>query len=303
MRNMTAGHDVMTPSNTAEVLKLACLNAHVDDQGAQLMRIGSNAVYMLPRRVVARLSRGAVGRSESTRAVEVALWLASVGFPAVRALDVPQPVEVGEWTVTFWHSLSDDGDHYGTTAETAELLRGLHQLEAPASLVLPSLRPFGVAAQRIQDSAAISPADREFLAERLTELEEGFEELDFALPQGVIHGDANVGNVLRDHSGRATLIDLDGFSIGPREWDLALTAVYFESFGWHTREEYEEFVSVYGFDVMKWSGYPVMRNVRELLMTIWLCHKVGEDDRTAGEARKRLSALRKGTSRKDWSPF
>lgn len=26
-------------------------------------------------------------------------------------------------------------------------------------------------------------------------------------------------------------IDLDGFAIGPREWDLALTAIYYDSFG------------------------------------------------------------------------
>lgn len=47
------------------------------------------------------------------------------------------------------------------------------------------------------------------------------------------------------------LIDLDGFAIGPREWDLVLTAIYYDCFGWHTREEYEEFVRVYGFDVMQ----------------------------------------------------
>jgi aminoglycoside phosphotransferase (APT) family kinase protein len=71
------------------------------------------------------------------------------------------------------------------------------------------------------------------------------------LPQGVIHGDANVGNVLHDSDGNAVVIDLDGFAIGPHEWDLALTAIYYDSFGWHTREEYETFVCVYGFDIMK----------------------------------------------------
>jgi aminoglycoside phosphotransferase (APT) family kinase protein len=65
-------------------------------------------------------------------------------------------------------------------------------------------------------------------------------------PDDLIHGDAGVGNVLHDYRGNPMVIDLDGFAVGPREWDLALTAIYYDSFGWHTREEYEDFVRVYG---------------------------------------------------------
>jgi len=28
--------------------------------------------------------------------------------------------------------------------------------------------------------------------------------------------------------------------------------VYFERFGWHTREEYDAFLRIYGVDVMAW---------------------------------------------------
>ena len=72
-----------------------------------------------------------------------------------------------------------------------------------------------------------------------------------------------MGNVQVDHHGNPAVIDLDEFATGPREWDLALTAMSYDSFGWHTREEYEDFVRVYGFDIMAWPGYPVMREVRE----------------------------------------
>ena len=130
-----------------------------------------------------------------------------------------------------------------------------------------------------------------------------YSKLEFVLPQGVIHGDANVGNVLRDSHGNPVVIDLDGFAIGPREWDLALTAIYYDSFGWHTREEYETFVRVYGFDIMKWPGYPVMRAVREFLMVTWVIQKAGESPRVAAEARKRIAALRTGASRGDWEPY
>jgi aminoglycoside phosphotransferase (APT) family kinase protein len=123
------------------------------------------------------------------------------------------------------------------------------------------------------------------------------------LPHGVIHGDAGIGNVLRDDQGNPVVIDLDGFAIGPREWDLALTAIYYDSFGWHTREEYETFVRVYGFDITQWPGYPVMRAVREFLMVTWVIQKAAESQQTAAEASKRIKALRTGASRRDWEPY
>ena len=111
----------------------------------------------------------------------------------------------------------------------------------------------------------------------------------------MIHGDASVGNVIRDASGQAVLIDLDGFAIGPREWDLVLTAMYYDGFGWHAQAEYEQFVEVYGFDVMKWPGYWCSR-VRQFLMVTWLSQKGADDERAAAEVRKRIASLRSGGS-------
>ena len=183
------------------------------------------------------------------------------------------------------------------------ILARLHQLTAPEDLHLPPLAPFANAAQRIDANTWLTPGDRSFLTATLATLQDAYENLEFVLPQGVIHGDASVGNVLRDTHGTPVLIDLDGFAIGPREWDLALTAIYYDSFGWHTRDEYEEFARVYGFDVMQWPGYPVMRSVREFLMVTWVIQKAAESDQAAAEARKRISALRTGASRRDWQPY
>ncbi|RAY16592.1 aminoglycoside phosphotransferase family protein [Actinomadura craniellae] len=267
------------------------------------MRLGSNAVYRLAAPVVARISRTGANVQEAHRAIGVARWLESVSYPAVRALSLDQPVIVDDRCVTFWEALSDNGDEYASVRETAEVLAQLHALTLPPNLELPPLSPFEKADRRIQSSTKLSPADRDFLTEKLTELKASYSALSFSLPQGAIHGDANVGNVLRDRHGKATLIDLDGFTVGPREWDLALTAIYYDRFGWHTREEYETFTEVYGFDIMKWTGYPVMRDVREFLMVTWISQKSGESEQTATEARKRISALRTGASRKDWHPY
>ena len=60
---------------------------------------------------------------------------------------------------------------------------------------------------------------------------------------------------------------------------------------------------MYGFDIMGWPGYPVMRSVREFLMVTWVIQKAPESKEAAAEARKRISALRTGTIRKDWHPY
>ena len=117
------------------------------------------------------------------------------------------------------------------------------------------------------------------------------------------HGDASVGNALLDWNGQPVMIDLDNFAIGHREWDLILTAVYYDSFGWHSAGEYQEFTRTYGFDIMKWSGYSTLKELSEFLMVTWVITKADESRRVANEANKRIEAIRAGASRKDWAPL
>jgi thiamine kinase-like enzyme len=290
-------------NGSQEALKQACATAGLDPDDARLLRLGSNAVYRLKDPIVARVSRPGADIDHARRTVAVARWLESVGYPAVRAVDVDQPAVADGYVVTFWRAISDDGDQYASTPEIASVLARLHRLVAPEELHLPPLAPFANAAHRIDANTWLSPSDRSFLTGTLAKMRDAYKNLEFALPQGVIHGDAGVGNVLRDSHGNPVVIDLDGFAIGPREWDLALTAIYYDSFGWHTREEYQEFARVYGFDIMRWPGYPAMRSIREFLMVTWVIQKAAESDQAAAEARKRISALRTGASREDWQPY
>jgi aminoglycoside phosphotransferase (APT) family kinase protein len=290
-------------NDSRNALEQACVAAGVDADGARLLRIGSNAVYRLKPPVIVRVSRPGADADQVRRTVAVARWLESVDYPSVRAADVDQPVTVDGHLVTFWEAVSDDGDHYASTAEVAEVLVKLHSLTAPDDLHLPALAPFANAPRRIETNTWLNPEDRAFLITMLARMRAAYDGLEFTLPPGVTHGDANVGNVLRDRHGNPVVIDLDGFAIGPREWDLALTAIYYDSFGWHTRDEYENFVRVYGFDIMQWPGYPVMRAVREFLMVTWVIQKAAESAQAAAEAAKRIAALRTGASRKDWQPY
>jgi thiamine kinase-like enzyme len=101
---------------------------------------------------------------------------------------------------------------YGTVGELAVLLRLLHDLEPRPSLVLPELRPFARVDARI-DGADLAEDDRAYLRARVARQREQYAGLDFVLPAGPVHGDANIGNILRRQSdGAAVLIDLDGFA-------------------------------------------------------------------------------------------
>jgi aminoglycoside phosphotransferase len=271
----------------------------VDD--VRLLRLGENAVFRVGADVVARVARPHADERELRRLVEVARWLERKHLPAVRVLDVGQPVHADGLLVTFWASLGDDAP-YGTAPDLARLLRRLHQLHSPKGLPLPQLDVFGRAERRL-GTVPIDEADRGFLRARLAHLRDAFDDLVFELPVGHVHGDASVGNVLLDRAGVPTLIDLDGFAIGPREWDLVLTAAFYERFGWHTEAEYAAFVDAYGVDVMQWAGYPVLADVREFLMVTWIAQRADESQRLAEEVSRRVDALRTGASRRDWRPY
>jgi aminoglycoside phosphotransferase (APT) family kinase protein len=289
-------------AETRALLQEACASTGLSASGARLLRLGSNAVYRLADPVVARIARPDADPETARRTVAVARWLQSAAYPAVHAIDVDQPVFIDGHAVTFWEAVSD-GSEYATVAEVAETIAQLHKLSAPENLHLPKLEPFENAGNRITDSEWLTPGDRDYMTSELARLQGEYARLDFALAPGIIHGDANIGNVLEDEHGKPVVIDLDGFAIGPREWDLIQTALFFDHYGWHTREEYETFARVYGYDIMKWPGYPTLANIREFIQVTWIIQKAGESEKTAAEARKRVDALRSGASRKDWLPF
>ncbi|GAA3388112.1 phosphotransferase enzyme family protein [Cryptosporangium minutisporangium] len=289
-----------------EALTAATADLPYDPADAELVRLGSYAVFRLRGLpVIAR-----VGRSESLlpvarREVAVAEWLASAGIPAVRVLDLDleQPIVVNGRIVTLWESASDEVE-YGTPAELAELLRQLHALTPPASLDLPNLQPLGRATDRVDQADGLDEDQRGFLRDKAKELTEAYDGLEFALPIGVVHGDANVGNVFRDRNDRPLFGDLDGFAIGPREWDLLQTAMFFDRYGWHNEGEYRAFTDVYGFDMLAWPGYETLAQTKEFLMVTWMAQNAGHGDaKVDAELAKRIDSLRTGASRKDWAPF
>jgi hypothetical protein len=265
---------------------------------AELVTQGEIAVYDLRGLwMIARVAQSTDYLSDFTTEVAVARWLESAGFPAARlAGPADQPIVHDGRVLTFWAQVAEH-KYCGTVTELATLLRGLHDLDPPSSLVLPELRPFKGAQARLS-RAELPKDDREFLLNRLDALRDSYARLDFVLPRGPIHGSASVNSVLplMWDSQIHVLVDLDCFAVGPREWDLVLTAMYFERFGWHSDDEYLEFASGYGFDVMRWPGYTVLRNIRELMLLTWLALNPWNLREIHAEVSRRIADLRNGNA-------
>lgn len=292
----------LTHESATRTLEQVCKRTGLSPAGAELIRIGENAVFRLQEPVIVRIARTSRYADAAAKEVAVARWLESAGYPATRALAVEQPITVDGRVATVWESVSKR-EEYGDIHQVATLIRDLHNLALPDDLELPELDPFVRADTRLAKVRGVSDDDLEFLHAGLADARRKWSELEFELPRGPVHGDANIGNVIRAEDGHAVLIDLDGFATGPREWDLIQTAMFYDRFGWHTREEYETFVDIYGYDLLEWSGYPALASIRERLMTIWLSQKAGDDERSTAEVHKRIQDMRTGASRRDWAPY
>jgi hypothetical protein len=285
-------------TRTRRTLDVVGTGRGINTAGAELVTRGEIAVYDLRGLwMIARIARTTDYLPDFTTEVEVARWLESAGFPAARlAGPADQPVVEDGRVATFWAQVAEH-KYYGTVTELASLLRRLHDLDPPSSLILPELQPFKGAQSRIT-RADLREDDREFLLSRLGDLRDRYVQLDFVLPRGPIHGNASVSSVLPLiwDSRTRVLVDLDCFAVGPREWDLVLTTMYFERFGWHTDEEYLEFASGYGFDVMRWPGYPILRNIRELILLTWLALNPWNLPEIDAEVSGRIADLRNGNA-------
>lgn len=299
----SANRDFTTES-TWRTLRLACETVGLDSRGASLLRLGSNANFRLESApVMVRIARDHIGMAR--KEVEVARWLARQDFPAARLReDVDQLLDIDGTAVTFWQLINPSNEP-ARAVDVAGILRDLHKLPAPDTFVLPQFDPLPHVAQRLDATSEEATAEEmQFLRRRCNELRERFASLTFILPEGVIHADAHVGNLLRDCSGAIRLIDFESFAWGPREWDLAVLATQYKPFNWMSNAEYRACVAAYGgFDVISWDGYDVLVAIRELNMTTWLLQNVGESPGHAEEVRTRMADLRDDRAPRRWRPF
>lgn len=292
-----------TSAKATRVMSAACRVAGLDDRGAELIRLGENALFRLASApVIVRVARGEAWLPKARTEVAVSRWLEGEGFPAARLVeDLEQPLLIDGHPVTFWH-LIVEGERKASYGELGGILRDLHAMTLSAALKLPRFDPFDKQDLRI-NRAVIPEDDRAFLRKRWRELRDQYEELQFESPKGPVHGDAHVQNLMVDTQGRVILIDFEAFCFDHPEWDLMVTATEHHSLGWQTDEQYADFVRAYGRDLHDWHGYDTLRRLQEFGMTTWLMQNVQEDERTAAEYQRRIAGLRNDDAPRDWRPW
>lgn len=302
---MRHGHDLHVPTAdlreaAPQALADAARRANLDDAGARLMRLFSTAVYYLPAAdAVARIamvtSPQTVTRLDTS--IQATRWLVASSFPAVEPLPVDQSVLSHGCAVTFWRYLPQHGPS-PRPADLGYLLRQLHSL-GPPPFALPAYRPLVSVRQAIETSHAISDEERAWLTTTSERLLREYDQLDFELPPGMIHGDAWWGNLLRDGD-QVVLADWDNVSTGPREIDLIPT-LQATRFGLPDHER-DAFIAAYGHDIRTWPGYPVLLRIRALSTTSALLRDAHRDPAARHQLQVRLTSLRTGDTRQ-WTTF
>jgi Ser/Thr protein kinase RdoA (MazF antagonist) len=289
---------------TLATLRKACAAVDLEGSGAELLRLGENALYQLrDAPIVARIARTTQYLPTVRMELAVARWLAATGLPAARVVaSLDQPQVVGDQVVTFWELIQETAPK-PTVAELGAVLSRLHSLHVPDSLDLPEQPILGRTLSRIDTTTTLSSSDREFLHGLAEQLREEHDRLRFVLPAAAIHGDADVSNLMRGPDGAVRLIDFESFAYGPPEWDLALTAAGFDDFDDESPGTYQEFVDAYGYDVRAWDGYDVLRRIYELKMTTWLMQNVDESPKVAAEFDMRMRDLRDPSRPRRWHGF
>ncbi len=267
-------------------------------QGARLLALGENAVFAAGDLVV-KVGRDAELFDRARRELDIAVWLAGAGVPAVRAADAEALLVEGH-PVTVWHRLPDPV-RPAEPRDLAELLRVVHALPAPSFALPPRELLGGVERWLRLAGDAIDPADAAYLRERRDGFAAAAAALTPHLPPGPIHGDALPRNVHVGPDG-PVLVDLETFSGDLREHDLVVMALSRDRYGMPA-ETYDSFTEAYGWDVREWEGCAVLRGARETASCAWVAQHAPSNPKALTEFERRVASLRDGDETVRWYPF
>jgi Ser/Thr protein kinase RdoA (MazF antagonist) len=267
-----------------------------------LLRFGNNAVFRVNAQYLLRVARPETPLGHLKQEVYIAATLAEHGAPVVwlTPLPVDQPVVAGDARGTLWEYLPGSGQV--TYGQLGSLLRVFHDQTDALTISLPDWQPLASARRRLDALTGQYPdEDIALLEEWYGCIENALPALKPALPIGVIHGQAEIGNVLL-RNGQPVFVDLERVARGWREWDLTDTAVTTLRFNM-PHERYRRFADAYGFDVMTWDGFPVLRRVWELRATTWLMQARDHRPEIADQVQVRLSTWRNDDPDRVWQGF
>jgi aminoglycoside phosphotransferase (APT) family kinase protein len=265
---------------------------------ARLLALGENAVFATGDLVV-KVGRDAELLDRARRELDIAVWLAEAGVPAVRAAETKALLVAGH-PVTVWHRLPD-AVRPAEPRDLAELLRVVHAI-APPPFELPARDLLGGVERWLRLAGdAVDPADAAYLRARRDGFAAEAAALTPHLPPGPIHGDALPRNVHVGPDG-PVLVDLETVSADLREHDLVVMALSHDRYGLPD-EAYESFTEAYGWDVRAWEGCGVLRGARETASCAWVAQHAPSNPKALAEFERRVASLREGDETVRWYPF
>jgi hypothetical protein len=265
---------------------------------ADLLSFGENAVFAAGRLVI-KVGRGADLLERARREVRTADWLAKHDVPAVRSAESEVRLVEGH-PITYWQRLPESL-RPATTADVAPLLRLVHALPEPDFGLPPRDLLGGVERWLLAAGDAIDPADATYLRRRRNDLAQAAADLVPHLPRGPIHGDALPRNVHIGPDG-PVLVDLETFSSDLREHDLVVQALDRDRYG-VPAADYDAFTAAYGWDVVDWDGYEVLRGARETAGCAWVAQHAPANPAARTEFRRRVASLRAEDPSVRWYSF
>lgn len=266
-----------------------------------LLRFGNNAVFALGEAYILRLMRPTVERTDVQQEIDLVREFARLDVPTVCLADLSaeQPLEVHGCLATVWERL-EEPDRDQLYPAFGRLLRAFHERTVGLQVALDRWRPLASAERRLARLRRHYPPDDVALLDHWHErIAAGLDHIVPSLLSGVIHGQAEVGNVLL-RAGEPVFVDFERVAIGPREWDLIDTAVTVARFGL-SDQRYQDFAAAYGFDVRAWDGYEAFRRLWELRAITWLMQHGHESAAAAQEIEVRLQSWRDNDATARWS--
>lgn len=229
--------------------------------------------------------------------MRIAEWLLSHNFPTVSPIEVDQPVEVDDRTVTFWRYYPQHHRPAPSAAHLGGLLRELHAIPEAPPVPLEPYQPLVSLGRELASTTSLDADDRNWLQRRRTDLVDAFQDFRSELGSGLIHGDAYPGNTLWDGD-QVILGDWDEVAYGPRELDLTNTHQG-ARFGRSTIER-DQFTAAYGWDVTNWPGYSLYCEIRDLHTLAAYLRRSEQDAVAAKELQYRVRTLRTADRAARW---
>ncbi|MFF5171544.1 aminoglycoside phosphotransferase family protein [Micromonospora sp. NPDC000089] len=270
-------------------------------ENAQLLRLTNNAVFALPDAgVVIRIARTHRLRGRVTKVVQLGSWFAETDAPTIRLAPVSrQPVEVGDLAASVWTYLPPR-EPAPTVDDLGLVLQEFHALGTPP-FRLPAWDPIDDARRRLADADGLDRTDHDFLAAWCDRLEPQIQALNQRAEPTLIHGDAHVGNLLHDPSGRVVMCDFDATCVGPWQVDLVAVAVGEARFG--GTGLHRGLARAYGAEVTSDPAWPLLREARELKMIVAAVPLLANSEKVAAEFATRLRSAREHDRDARWTPF